>query len=95
MARWVDGGAGEPGHRLGRCEEGSAHHDVVGRIHWQELGGQIQWGSVQAMGWGVTGALRLRDGVRVKPNVTDYSIAAAADAHNGNIAVEVPKMLDM
>ncbi|HPW56556.1 MAG: xanthine dehydrogenase family protein [Thermoanaerobaculaceae bacterium] len=87
MACHVARVAVDPELGLVTVEEVSAAHDVGRTIHRQALEGQIQGGIVQAMGWGVTEALHLRDGVLVNPNFTDYIIPTAADAPNINIAV--------
>jgi len=70
----------DPELGLVKVEEVSACHDVGRIIHHDALEGQIQGGIVQAMGWGVSEVLQLKDGVLQNPSFTDYVIPTAADA---------------
>lgn len=87
MACHVARVAVDPELGLVTVEEVSAAHDVGRAIHRDALEGQIQGGVVQAMGWGVTEALHLKDGVLSNPNFTDYIIPTAADAPKINIEI--------
>lgn len=87
MACHVARVAVDPELGLVTVEEVSAAHDVGRAIHHQALEGQIQGGVVQAVGWGVTEALHLKDGVLQNPNFTDYIIPTAADAPKIHIEV--------
>lgn len=80
MACHVARVAVDPELGLVRVEEVSASHDVGRIIHRDALEGQIQGGIVQGMGWGVSEALPLKDGVLQNPNFTDYVIPTSADA---------------
>lgn len=80
MACHVARVAVDPELGLVTVEEVAAAHDVGRVIHRAALEGQIQGGIVQAMGWGVTEALHLREGVLQNPNFTDYIIPTSADA---------------
>lgn len=87
MACHVARVAVDPELGLVTVEEVAAAHDVGRVIHRDALEGQIQGGIVQAMGWGVTEALHLAEGVLRNPNFTDYVIPTAADAPQIRIEV--------